>query len=197
MTEQFQQEPIAIECPRDDNEAILQITPDANEAVLQSPHDCHESFFEHSTKIRRKVVKLEKAVLRGNSVAVRAEEFFYFEETKAVDKNLKLSLVRSCTRDRNCPVMPLLRLEMADREYHEPVRDRDKNWVLDSQRHIIDRKGSEVIAPRFGLGLGQYPRDSYGTSKLFWAAENQAYLRETRLLRKSKVLDLLFTASFF
>ncbi len=33
--------------------------------------------------------------------------------------------------------MPSLRLEVLDREYTEPVRDRDKNWVLDSQRQIL------------------------------------------------------------
>lgn len=143
--------------------------------------------------IRRKVVRLEKAVLLGSSVAVRTEQFFFFEETTvtAVDKQqLQLNLIRNCSRHApDCsPVMPLLRLEMADREYHEPIRDRDKNWVLDSQRHIINLKGSEPIGSPFDLDLGQYPRnDLHCSSKLFWAAEHQSYFRETRLLRRSKV----------
>lgn len=150
--------------------------------------------------IRRKVVRLEKAVLLGSSIAVRTEEFFFFEETAetrqqqaGVDKQqLQLNLIRNCSRRApDCsPVMPLLRLEMADREYREPIRDRDKNWVLDSQRHIVNRKGrtEQPIITGVDLDLGQYPRDDiYRSSKLFWVAEHQSYFRETRLLRRSKV----------
>jgi hypothetical protein len=168
-------------------------------AALEHDDDDDDSKTKASTSssrpkgIRRKVVRLEKAVLLGSSVAVRMEQFFFLEETTvtAVDKQqLQLNLIRNCSRhDPDCsPVMPLLRLEMADREYHEPIRDRDKNWVLDSQRHIINLKGSGPNVIGFDLDLGHYPRnDLYRSSKLFWAAEHQSFFRETRLLRRSKV----------
>jgi len=156
---------------------------DSTDAVVSE----HNMMSASTSKIRRKVVRLEKAVLQGSSVSVRTEQFFYFEETRAVDKKLKLNLIRNCTGDPDFPVMPLLRLEMADREYREPIRNRDKNWALDSQRHVVNLKGSE---PRFDLDLGQYSRDIYHSSKLFWAAEHQSYFRETRLLRRSKVTEL-------
>jgi hypothetical protein len=38
---------------------------------------------------------------------------------------------------------------MLKRQYHEPIRDRDKNWALESQREVLN-----VYAPSDRLPLG-------------------------------------------
>ena len=57
-----------------------------------------------------------------------------------IKKPHKLSLFHGCGHDKALTghfSMPSLRLEVLDKEYQEPVRDRDKNWALDSQRNIL------------------------------------------------------------
>lgn len=68
------------------------------------------------------------------------------------------------------------------------MRDRDKDWVLHSQRPIINEKGKDIVDPNFALNLGKYvQKDS--VSKMFWAPEYQTMLRENRLLRQAAVIS--------
>jgi hypothetical protein len=54
----------------------------------------------------------------------------------------RLNLSRGCGRDNRDTdhyVVPSLRLNYIDNiEYMEPIRDREKNWILDSQRAILN-----------------------------------------------------------
>ena len=52
----------------------------------------------------------------------------------------KLFLFQGCGTDKQLTghfAVPSLRLDTVPKEYLEPVRDRDKNWALDSQRGIL------------------------------------------------------------
>jgi hypothetical protein len=55
---------------------------------------------------------------------------------------IRLNLSRGCgrdLRDTDHYAIPSLRLNFIDsKEYLEPIRDREKNWILDSQREILN-----------------------------------------------------------
>ncbi len=43
--------------------------------------------------------------------------------------------------------MPSLRLGAIEKEYSEPVRDRDKNWAIDSQREVLNKTPRSMQNP--------------------------------------------------
>jgi hypothetical protein len=112
-------------------------------------------------RLRKEVVKYPKLVMLGNSASVLEDEIVsYFEEdddyeelppprlsqSRSDGSILRLNYSRGCgkdLRDTDHFVMPSLRLEyMDDHEYQEPTRDRDKDWILDSQRDILNKEPS-------------------------------------------------------
>lgn len=109
----------------------------------------------YNNKIKKKILNIEKAILTGGSIAIHNEKYIYYEEILHKDKNLKLNLIKNCINDSNAPVMPSLRLVMKEKDYDEPIRDRDKNWSLDSQRSVINQKGMYSILLSLDLYFSQ------------------------------------------
>lgn len=107
----------------------------------------------HRTRIKSEIVKVPRLIITpDDTVEVIDDEFIsYYEELIPVStpqpitnstSKLRLNLSRGCgrdSRDTDHFVVPSLRLNYIDNnEYIEPVRDRDKCWVLDSQRPILN-----------------------------------------------------------
>jgi hypothetical protein len=97
--------------------------------------------------------------------------------------DLRINIVRPCSTgipgQRSIrPVMPLLLLNSIDREWYEPIRDRDKNWRLDSVRKILH----DNLSPGETLALGQYP--PYKSRPMYWSNTIHQFTRKTRLTRK-------------
>ena len=145
-------------------------------------------------KLRKRLITVNRPIFKGATVVVQSEKYATYEAVSPKDTNpaLSLNLFKACgvleQESGHTPCMPSLRLEMLEREYHEPVRDRDKNWVLESQRPIFNEKGKDIVSPRFALRLGKYRHDEV-VSKQFWAAEYQTMLRECRLLRQAAIIS--------
>lgn len=111
-------------------------------------------------RIGKEIVKCSKLVIQGKTTVVVEEDVVsYFEvsdddndddipprlsQSRSDGNLLRLNYSRGCGRDRKDTdhfVMPSLRLHyMEDHEYQEPTRDRDKNWILDSQRDILNKE---------------------------------------------------------
>jgi len=98
--------------------------------------------------IKREKVKLQRLVLGRSGVHLQDDEYVLLEVCEKPKKTfpvkletLKFNISKDCTTagalQGNSPSMPLLRLEMLEKEWQEPVRSRDKNWVLHSQRQIL------------------------------------------------------------
>jgi hypothetical protein len=112
------------------------------------------------TIIKSEIVKISRAVLKGNGIEYTEDSFLSFTEEAVIEKHkllnsksdnaLNLSFSRGCgkdSRDTDHFVMPSLRLDYIDeKEYEEPTRDREKNWALDSQRHILNDANPEEVA---------------------------------------------------
>lgn len=98
---------------------------------------------------------------------------------------------RGCGRDKRDTdhfVIPSLRLNYIDTcEYIEPTRDRDKCWVLDSQRNILNSDpNKKTDKTKLKLGehkkLNQFP-------PLTWCQPLQTSLRKRSLLRVAAVIS--------
>ena len=117
--------------------------------------------FEPKKKIRKEVVTFPKVVLgvTGSLSVVEDHMISLFEDedneikeasrllhSRSEERMPRLNYSRGCGRDARDTdhfVMPSLRLDYVDdHEYREPIRDRDKNWVLDSQRGILNHEPS-------------------------------------------------------
>ena len=144
-----------------------------------------------TNRIRKRIVAVQRAVLKGGGVSVETEKMVRFEEYHR-DPALSLNMIGSTTRDGKAmgasPSMPLLRLELAALDYSEPERDRDKKWTVDSQRDIVNQAGRADLFPKFALKLGRYgPINT--PSSLFWSAGFQSMIRENILLRKPCIIS--------
>jgi hypothetical protein len=99
------------------------------------------------TKIVKEIIPFKKVVLQGSKVSVEDDCYVSYSEQLVKDKSyfledkkLNFNIVKGCTtNDRlsgNAPSMPLLRLDMGDREWNEPLRDRNHNWIKE-QWYVI------------------------------------------------------------
>ena len=105
--------------------------------------------------------------------------------------DLKLRLVRGCGRTGEDTddffSMPLLRLTAVEKGYHEPIRDRDKNWVIQSQREVLNKTPrSQALPP---LKLGKYPPRPTDPPSLMWAPELHAMVRKQQLFRTGWIIS--------
>jgi hypothetical protein len=153
----------------------------------------NESSFRTPGKVRKRIISVATPILKGSTISLRTEKFVKYEEVPGVqDQVPALNIFKPCSTDEqlsgHSPCMPSLRLEMLEREYDEPVRNRDKDWILDSQRPIFNEKGKDIVSPVFELLLGKYKMVET-VSKQFWAKEYQTMLRECLLLRHAAIIS--------
>ena len=145
--------------------------------------------------VRKRIIKKDKTTLMGSSVRIDKEYYVKYEEVPPRDETpLHLELIKDCSvtdQSRgNTPAMPSLRLEMRDRDYHEPQRDRDKNWFLESQRDVLFSKGCELVEPEVDLRLGEYEGEGGDhQSTLYWAKEFHNVVREQRIIRQAAIIS--------
>lgn len=97
-------------------------------------------------------------------------------------KELRINIIRPCERslsESKYPCMPSLKLELRDRDYSEPSRDRNKDWKLTSKRDIINSVGKEEVdgKQKSSLNLGHYPLGVDPLSSLFWSPGFQSQIR--------------------
>ena len=89
---------------------------------------------------------------------------------------------------------------MVDRDYHEPIRDRDKNWRLASQRAILNSEpSSSSSSSKPSLALGIYPQNGDDKTKkkksqrqlgpLVWSPALQMVARKTHLRTVATVIS--------
>jgi hypothetical protein len=102
----------------------------------------NESSFRTPGKVRKRIISVTSPVLKGSTISLRTEKYVKYEEVPEVQDPIPaLNIFKPCSTDEqlsgHSPCMPSLRLEMREREYDEPVRNRDKDWILDSQRPIF------------------------------------------------------------
>jgi hypothetical protein len=157
-----------------------------------------ESLFDLSTvkdidetgpvRYKRKRFRRPKSVLRGNHVDVVEEEFEVLEEeafelSSEREQELTLPLFRGCGDRRMAPAMPMLKLEMMYKEYNEPVRDRDKNWTLESYRPILD---GPATAP---LPECHQSHHDDAIASLQWSTTFKSLIRRSKLLRKCATIS--------
>lgn len=146
------------------------------------------------TKFVKRIITITRPVLQNSTVCICSDDYVRYDEVE-VDQfaeSVKFNIVKPCgTRaieEGHSPCMPSLRLDMLEREYSEPVRNRNKDWILDSQRPIINEKGNDIVSPKFSIPLGKYKQVDT-TSKQFWAKEYQTMLREVRLMRTAAIIS--------
>ena len=125
---------------------------------------------------------------------LRAENFIVLEEgtdskVHISQKDLRINIIRPCERslsESKYPCMPSLKLDLRDRDYSEPSRDRNKDWKLTSKREIINSVGKEEVdgKQKSSVGLGHYPADIDPLSSLFWSPGFQSQIRWGMYLKK-------------
>ena len=117
------------------------------------------------------VISKTRALLVAGKITLLEEQFLSYSEapmersrslgsTRAIEP---LLMVKGC--GQGVASMPCLRIDMMDTNaYSEPVRDRDKDWRLDSQRDVLDYAGYDNALPP--LGMGRYDYKNNNTLKL-------------------------------
>ncbi len=110
------------------------------------------------------ITSFPKLIMSGNSMIIvddyiqsdSTEEIISSKRLHSLEKEKlnspgKLILIKGCGRTRENPhdfhTMPSLRLPAEENEYNEPIRDRDKNWAIDSQRDVINRTPRCLMMP--------------------------------------------------
>jgi len=101
---------------------------------------------QHEIVIASKIVKVQNVFLGESGFELNEESLLSLFELPSdsisdINRINSLPLIkggRESVIGGNYPVMPSLRLDMLDREYSEPMRDRNKNWVLHSQRPVLN-----------------------------------------------------------
>jgi hypothetical protein len=87
----------------------------------------------------------------------------------------------------NSPSMPLLRFSMLEKEWQEPVRSRDKNWVLHSQRQIL--LSDSGLDNDYNTDKDMVRNKKYETetelASSTWHASCKTFVRTKRLARES------------
>lgn len=148
----------------------------------------------NSGRTIKRIISIPKPYLHDSTISHIEEKYVTYErvENDSFEQSVHLNFIKPCgvleQQKGNAAMMPSLRLDMLDKEYQEPVRDRDKDWILHSQRPIINEKGKDIVEPSFDLHLGKY-RHVESVSKMFWAPEYQTMLREQRLLRQAAIIS--------
>jgi hypothetical protein len=100
----------------------------------------------------------------------------------------KMKINTSACREGEAAVMPCLRLSAAEKEYKEPLRDRDKNWVQTSGRAIMKSDEiAEIATEKEAVDLGCYLSESM--SNLMWAPTSQNLIRRQQLVRTSSLIS--------
>ena len=148
-----------------------------------------------STRIVSKVVTEKVVILEEGQIAFSEVSYKSYSEEPEVEpderaEKLRINIIKSCSQSDifqgNAPSMPSLKLNLSDLEYHEPVRDRDKNWIIQSQRTVLNPIVEEIYDDNH-LALGRYP--SKKPCPLQWSPVHQKLVRKQRLLRKSYLVS--------
>lgn len=149
--------------------------------------------------IKRERVKLQRLVLGRNGVHLQDDEYVLLEVSEKPRKTtfpvkletLKFNISKDCAiagvLKGNSPSMPLLRLSMQEREWEEPVRSRDKNWVLHSQRQIL--LGDSGLDNDYNTYKDMVRSRKYETetelASSTWHSSCKTFVRTKRLARES------------
>ncbi len=87
------------------------------------------------TIVKKSILRIPRAVLRDSTIYFEEEHIVRYHEVKT-NPELLLNIVGSCAIDGkvlgSSPAMPSLMLEVAEYDYVEPTRNRDKQWCVRS-----------------------------------------------------------------
>lgn len=160
-----------------------------------------------------------RTILQGKKSIIKTEKFVnYIDEEEQAFKSpvmtwsqsmparvfsppspstLKLYVFKPCRLEDSAPMMPSLRLDMSEKDYQEPRRDRDKNWL---QEDVTGNEGilAETHDPELKLAK-QTIQDlvsdvyKYGNAKsippLYWSHSFQQLMRKTKLFRGFRLIS--------
>ena len=111
--------------------------------------------------VKSSIVTKSRVMLVAGTIAVVEEHFLSYSEIPYEQRKAlpytghPLMMVKGCGQ-RNFDgqaSMPCLRMDALDLNgYSEPIRDRDKDWRLDSQRDILDKGGFNNSLPPLPMG---------------------------------------------
>lgn len=167
----------------DTEEAPLQFSSSELKDLFDFSTVKSENLFQRSF-LRSREVGIPKYILTSDGVEESEERIFSLYEdfdrrTQTLSERIgTLPIVKGCSRDNNTvPTMPSLRVELLDKSYSEPKRSREKNWVLDSQREILNYEPPSNI-----LAMGTYVPETL--SNLEWHSKYSDLLRKKCLLRR-------------
>eukprot|EP01041_Mallomonas_annulata_P007620 gene7620-15603_t len=150
----------------------------------------------NNSLIKSKIIRIPRNILTENGIiTVEDRMMTYYEQfqddisASPYEKLKKLPFVTSCFRQlhdsNNHSVMPSLKLKLdaLNSTYVEPKRNRDKDWILHSQRNILDTQPADKGI----LKLGKY--DEEKLSPLEWLTPLQSLLRKKCLIRRSIMIS--------
>lgn len=175
--------------------------------------DLYTSLFDTSTVegvadngkiIQSELITLPRVVMSGKTISFTEDTMISYSEvdipkrkkiihSSMSDQSLLLNLRKGCGQDKRYTdhyVMPSLRLDaIEDKEYIEPVRDREKIWTLDSQRDMLTGETPEAtLKEKRALKLGLYPKLPPNPA-LQWSPSLQTLLRKRRITRAAMVIS--------
>lgn len=152
---------------------------------------------KRESTITSSVVTESKSIFVDGKLQVVEESFLSYAEEfswkprsgSLLAKVEPLLMVRGCSNKDELPSMPCLRLDMLDlNKYNEPVRDRDKDWRIDSQRDILDESGTHDQLP--SLKLGKYGKIKLRTAMpTLHVPELQAAKRKKHLFQFPTIIS--------
>jgi hypothetical protein len=179
--------------------------------------DSYKSLFDMSTVegindkgtiIQSEVLHFPRVVLGGygkdSHLSVAEDTMISYSEVKLPPKHkilqssrsdqcLTLHLRKGCGYDKGYTdhfSVPSLRLDVQEeKEYIEPIRDREKIWTLHSQRDMLTGETPEAaLKEKRALKLGLYPRLPPNPA-LQWSPTLQTLLRKRRIMRTAIVIS--------
>ena len=150
--------------------------------------------------IKRETIKLQRLVLGKRGVHMEVDQYVMLDVDERLQRRspvkletLKLNIIKDCNSigafKGNTPSMPLLRLEMLEKEWQEPIRSRDKNWVVHSQRQILLKDSSLDVSDDYNAYKQLVKNKKYEKEMVLpdaeWHQNCKTFVRTVRLARES------------
>lgn len=160
---------------------------------------------KRGTIIQSEMITVPRIILgKGKKISFTEDTMISYTEVEVPQRNkilrtsmsdhaLILPLRKGCGHDKSFTdhyMVPSLRLNVKeDKEYIEPVRDREKIWTLDSQRDMLTGETAEaILKEKRALKLGLYPKLPPNPA-LHWSPTLQTLLRKRRITRTAIVIS--------
>ncbi len=164
---------------------------------------------EDELEAQRKVVNVSRLMLDHNgNVCMTEDHYRTYKDPPTTRKqdpfNLfdeRISPTKKLVRKEDLqfnsfgvstPLMPCARfdLDMVERDYEEPMRDRDKNFMAEQNEILCDPKNDpqQVRARAETKNMGKYYHDT-NIPPNYWSPQFQSLIRKTRMFRTAKYIS--------